>query len=92
MPETVQEAAILTDYAVSARYPGLLEPIEEDELERAIALAEGVVAWASAQIVEPEKPNIESESRDETAGADEGGEGESGQGIRGFLDPRQPSC
>lgn len=72
VPETVQEAAILTDYAVSARYPGLLEPIEEDELERAIALAEGVVAWASQQIAEPEKPDPEVEPCDQVAG-DEGG-------------------
>lgn len=66
VPETVQEAAILTDYAVSARYPGLLEPIEEDELERAISLAESVVAWAKAQIIEPEKP-----PRAGTAGPDD---------------------
>ena len=42
----VEEAAILTDYAVMCRYPGDAEPITEPEYERAVHLAEAVLAWA----------------------------------------------
>jgi HEPN domain-containing protein len=50
IPKEVEEAAILTDYAVMCRYPGDTEPITESEYERAVRLAEAVLAWAK-QIV-----------------------------------------
>ena len=46
----VQEAITLTDYAVSARYPGDLEPIDQHEYSEAVQLAQAVVAWAEANI------------------------------------------
>ncbi len=46
IPSLVQEAVILTDYAVMSRYPGDYEPIEDMELRRAIELAQAVVMWA----------------------------------------------
>jgi HEPN domain-containing protein len=46
VPETVQEAGDLTNFAWQARYPGPAEPVTEDEYRRAIALAETVVEWA----------------------------------------------
>jgi HEPN domain-containing protein len=49
-PQKVQEAAILTDYAVTSRYPGSYEPVETAEYEEALALAVAVVSWASAQV------------------------------------------
>ena len=45
-PPAVQEAVILTDYAVASRYPGAYEPVEDEELQEALALAEAVVSWA----------------------------------------------
>jgi len=46
VPEHVQEAAELTDFAWEARYPGLGEPLSEAGYRRAISIAEKVVDWA----------------------------------------------
>ena len=46
IPPDVESAAALTDYAVSARYPGNLEPVTEDEYREALRLAAASVAWA----------------------------------------------
>jgi HEPN domain-containing protein len=46
IPDEVQEATILTDYSVMTRYPGAIEPVEEDEYWDAIHLAAAVVSWA----------------------------------------------
>ncbi len=48
--EGIEDVAILTDYAVLARYPGNTEPVEENEYQEAIRLAEAVVDWAEEQI------------------------------------------
>ena len=45
-PPEVQEAASLTEYSVSSRYPGDLEPISEEEYQEAVRLAEFIVRWA----------------------------------------------
>lgn len=50
VPEEIEEAAILTDYAVIARYPGDSEPVETDEYQEAIRLAEFALAWAEKVI------------------------------------------
>ena len=50
VPPGVEEAAILTDYAVAARYPGEQEPVEEDEYRRAVLLAEKVVTWVKGHL------------------------------------------
>ena len=49
-PREVIEAAILTDYAVLSRYPGDLEPVDNDEFLQAVQLAECTLAWAEAII------------------------------------------
>jgi len=41
-----EAAAVLTPYAVLARYPGLDPPTSEEACRRAVALAERVVRWA----------------------------------------------
>ena len=41
------EAALLTDYAVTSRYPGDVEDVTTEELSMAIGTAERVLAWAS---------------------------------------------
>ena len=52
LPESVfcdpilDSSAALTDYAVSARYPGEVEPVTKDELKTARHVAREVVAWA----------------------------------------------
>jgi len=46
VPESLKEAAILTDYAVTTRYPGDWEPIDEAEYKRAVSLAKEVCRWA----------------------------------------------
>lgn len=46
IPEPVQDAAELTDFAWEARYPGLGEPLSEAGYRRAISIAEKVVDWA----------------------------------------------
>jgi HEPN domain-containing protein len=43
-------AVDLTPYAVSSRYPRMIEPVTEDDYHNAMAIAEAVVAWAEAII------------------------------------------
>ncbi len=50
VPKDVQEATILTDHAVTCRYPGDAEPVTESEYEQTVHLAETVLAWV-VQIV-----------------------------------------
>ncbi len=46
VPEVIQDAAGLTDYAVTTRYPGAPEPVEREDYEEALRLAEAVFSWA----------------------------------------------
>jgi HEPN domain-containing protein len=46
IPPEVEEAQILTVYASESRYPGLAEPVTNDEYREAIRQASGVVRWA----------------------------------------------
>jgi hypothetical protein len=52
LPETVfrdpilDSSAMLTDYAVSARYPGEVEAVTKEELKTARHIAREVVVWA----------------------------------------------
>ena len=55
VPEAVWEAADLTHYAWTARYPGLTEAVSPEEYQQALTLAERVVQWAAA-IVEGHQP------------------------------------
>ena len=52
LPDAVREAVVLTRYAVETRYPGIAEPVTEEEYKQAIALADSVVSWASSLIAE----------------------------------------
>lgn len=49
-PARVREASRLTRYAVETRYPGLSEPLTEEEYLEALAIAEAVVRWADELI------------------------------------------
>jgi len=48
--EAVAQAARITRFAVLARYPGLAEPVTEEEYERAMAIAKEVVEWAQQEV------------------------------------------
>lgn len=45
IPREVQQAAILSDYAVTTRYPGDWEPVDADEYREAVDLAAAVYQW-----------------------------------------------
>ena len=46
VPDEVDRASILTDYAVVSRCPGEIEPVLKKEYLEALDLAEKVVSWA----------------------------------------------
>jgi len=50
LPEEIKVSAELTDYSVESRYPGPFEPVIEEEFQRALKIAEAVVAWAESLI------------------------------------------
>ncbi len=43
---SVLRAARLTAYAVSSRYPGVEEPVQEEEYRDAVRVAEAILDWA----------------------------------------------
>lgn len=46
LPQGIRGAATLTDFAVSARYPGEFEPVDEADHREAVSAAAAVVEWA----------------------------------------------
>ena len=50
VPPEVADASLLTSYAWEARYPGLSEPVTEEEYREAMRQAEVVVSWAREMI------------------------------------------
>lgn len=52
LPREVREAAALSDYAVEARYPGVTEPVTDEEYSETVELAEWVVSWVEERISE----------------------------------------
>ena len=54
IPSIVKDAVVLTRYAVETRYPGPVEPVEEEEYQEAIRLSGAVVAWAEGIIDSPD--------------------------------------
>jgi len=51
VPEEIKESVTLSPYAVSTRYPGDYEPIDEEEYQEAVRVAEKVYEWV-AKIME----------------------------------------
>lgn len=49
-PKEVNDAGLLTPYAVEARYPGHLEEITPSDVNEAIRLGETVLKWAAGII------------------------------------------
>lgn len=56
VPENLQNAKILTDYAVETRYPGDYEPVDEEDLGKAIEIAEEVLTWVKKEIEKGQRP------------------------------------
>jgi len=52
VPDNVQNAKILTGYAVESRYPGDYEPVDEEDYFKAIEIAEKVLKWVKEKIAE----------------------------------------
>ena len=52
-PTRVREAARLTRFAVADRYPGVSEPVTEDDYVDLLKIAEAVVAWAEREVENP---------------------------------------
>jgi len=50
VPEHVKEAAKLTRFAITTRYPHFLSPVKEEEYQRAVAIAGSVVTWCESEI------------------------------------------
>ena len=50
LPEEIIQAAGLTQYAVTTRYPHFEVPVSEEEYADAIDIAEAVVRWAEGQL------------------------------------------
>jgi HEPN domain-containing protein len=51
LPPEVVEADALTSFAWESRYPGLSEPVTDDEYKEALQQASTVVAWAEKEIM-----------------------------------------
>lgn len=50
VPQNINRVVRLTDYAVETRYPGLFEPVTEEEYREAVALAAQCLEWVRANI------------------------------------------
>ena len=50
VPPEVDEAVVLTQYAVQARYPGVWGPVTQSEAGFALRVAGWVYAWVEAQL------------------------------------------
>ena len=54
----IKEAGRLTRFAVETRYPGLSEPVTQEEYEKAVAIADIVVRWAEEILTKRHTPKI----------------------------------
>ncbi len=50
IPESIGDVAILTEYAVSSRYPTFSEPVDRNDYELALQLADRCFLWARSII------------------------------------------
>ena len=56
VPENLQNAKILTGYAVETRYPGDYEPVDEEDLRKAVEIAKEVLKWVKKEMDEGQRP------------------------------------
>ena len=50
VPDTIRRAVGLTPYAVDMRYPGVDQPVSEEEYRDAVEIAEAVTEWAEERL------------------------------------------
>lgn len=50
VPADVDEALVLTQYAVQTRYPGAWEPVTQEEARLALDIANCVLTWVEEQL------------------------------------------
>lgn len=50
IPQMIYDSVILTPYAVTTRYPGESEPVDEKEYLETVKIAEAVLEWAQSMI------------------------------------------
>ena len=50
VPETVLQAGELTQYALTTRYPSLVQPVTEQDYDEAVRVAEAVIRWAEERV------------------------------------------
>ena len=55
VPRAIRQAARLTRYAVVTRYPGMSEPVTQEEYEAAVSTAAEVVGWVDEIIHQQKK-------------------------------------
>lgn len=48
IPAQIRDAEALTRFAVVTRYPGLAEPVTDDQYQDAVSCAEAVIRWAES--------------------------------------------
>ncbi len=53
IPQYVNEAKELTQYAHLTRYPGMAAPVTMREYRRAVRIAAAVLRWAERQVERP---------------------------------------
>jgi HEPN domain-containing protein len=81
--QEVDDATILTRYAVQTRYPGLAPALTESDWSEAVGLAKGVVRWASITL--GMDPGVDTEDLFPGGGPPPGGgSGDSGSPSHGF--------
>ena len=51
VPAELQEAGVLTPYAVETRYPGFWGDISDQDMRQALGLAQVAISWAEGAIV-----------------------------------------
>jgi HEPN domain-containing protein len=56
IPENINDALVLTRYAVATRYPGQEEPVSRDEAREAALIATNVLAWVEQQMAAETQP------------------------------------
>ena len=59
IPEPVRQAEKLTRFAVLTRYPIIAPPINSEEYEEALALAEKVIRWVEELLDQENEPKTE---------------------------------
>lgn len=52
VPDEVRDAGRLTRHAVFTLYPGLDDPVTEEDHQRAVNIAEGVLEWVEGHLEE----------------------------------------